>query len=91
VEQELRPEKVAEDLAGGTKFRRQARADLGGRPTIDSALHRLEQEGKIRRVIRGIYDYPQSSELLGQKLSPDVDQVAHALARKFGWRIQPGA
>jgi hypothetical protein len=22
-------------------------------------------------------------------LSPDIDQVAHALARKFGWRIQP--
>jgi hypothetical protein len=65
-------------------------ADLGGRPTIDSALHRLEQKGKIRRVIRGIYDYPRSSDLLGQKLSPDIDQVAHALARKFGWRIQPG-
>jgi hypothetical protein len=22
-------------------------------------------------------------------LSPDVDQVARAIARKFGWRIQP--
>jgi hypothetical protein len=65
-------------------------ADLGGRSTIDSVLHRLEQKGKIRRVIRGIYDYPRSSELLGQKLSPDIDHVAHALARKFGWRIQPG-
>ena len=65
-------------------------ADLGRRPTIDSVLHRLEQKGKIRRVIRGIYDYPRSSELLGQELSPDIDHVAHALARKFGWRIQPG-
>jgi hypothetical protein len=64
-------------------------ADLGGRATIDSALHRLERKGKIRRVIRGIYDYPRFSELLGQELSPDIDQVAHALARKFGWRIQP--
>jgi len=65
-------------------------ADLGGRSTIDSALHRLEQNGTIRRVIRGIYNYPQFSELLSQELSPDIDQVAHALARKFGWRIQPG-
>lgn len=63
--------------------------DLAGRATIDSALHRLEQKQKIRRVIRGLYDYPQWSKLLGQELSPDVDQVAHALSRKFGWRIQP--
>jgi hypothetical protein len=26
---------------------------------------------------------------LNQNLSPDIDQVARALARKFGWRIQP--
>jgi hypothetical protein len=31
-------------------------ADLGARSTIDSALHRREREGIIRRVIRGIYD-----------------------------------
>jgi hypothetical protein len=64
-------------------------ADLGGRATIDSALHRLERNGSIRRVIRGIYDRPQFSKLLSTKLSPDLDQVAQALARKFGWRIQP--
>ena len=38
----------------------------------------------IRRVIRGIYDYPKFSDLLRQPLSPDIDQVAEALARKFG-------
>jgi hypothetical protein len=27
--------------------------------------------------------------LLGAEVSPDIDQVARALARKFGWRIQP--
>jgi hypothetical protein len=64
-------------------------ADLGGRSTIDSTLHRLKRKGVIRRVIRGIYDYPAFSDLLGQPLSPDIDQVAQALARKFGWRIQP--
>ncbi len=63
--------------------------DLGERPTIDSALHRLAQKAQVRRVIRGIYDYPRFSELLGQQLSPDIDQVARALARKFRWRIQP--
>src|SRR5260370_20103142 len=63
--------------------------DLGGRSTVDSALHRLEKRGEIRRVIRGIYDYPRFSKLLDQSLSPDIDQVARALARKFRWRIQP--
>ena len=53
------------------------------------ALHRLEKRGEIRRVIRGIYDYPRFSKLLDQNLSPDIDQVARALARKFRWRIQP--
>lgn len=73
----------------GWAFSQRDFADLGGRATIDSALHRLEQRGKVRRVLRGVYDYPSFSDLLGQELSPDIDQVARALARKFGWRIQP--
>lgn len=61
---------------------------LGTRSAIDVALYRLLERGTIRRVIRGIYDYPKYSEALARELSPDVDQVARALARKFGWRIQ---
>ena len=64
-------------------------ADLGARSTIDSALHRREHEGIIRRVIRGIYDYPRHSKVLGGLTSPNIDHIAHALARKFAWRIQP--
>jgi len=74
---------------GGWAFSPRDFLDLGHRPTVDSALHRLERKGSIRRVIRGIYDYPRFSKLLGQQLSPDLDQVARALARKFRWRIQP--
>ena len=59
------------------------------RSQIDYALSELCREGKIRRVCRGIYDYPKFSELLQQDLSPDFDQVAQAFARKFNWRIQP--
>ena len=64
-------------------------ADLGSRPTVDSALHRLERKGSIRRVIHGIYDRPRFSEALSTELSPDLHEVAQALARKFRWRIQP--
>ncbi|HMY91469.1 MAG TPA: DUF6088 family protein [Nitrosomonas sp.] len=56
---------------------------------LDQALSQLVKDSKIRRVFRGLYDYPRYSELLQQELSPDCDQVAHALARKFNWRIQP--
>ena len=60
-----------------------------GRSTIDWVLYKLVASGTIRRVSRGIYDYPKFSELLQQELSPDFDQVAQAFARKFNWRIQP--
>ena len=60
-----------------------------GEANIHQALSSLTRAGKIRRVCRGVYDYPRYSQLLGCQLSPDLDQVAHALARKFNWRIQP--
>jgi len=59
------------------------------RQQIDRALSDLARAGAIRRVCRGIYDYPKFSELLQQQLSPDFDQVAQAMARKFKWRIHP--
>ena len=62
--------------------------DLGSRQSIDVALHRLSKAERIRRVARGIYDYPKFSEYLNQMISPDFDQVARVLARKYGWRIQ---
>jgi len=61
---------------------------FGSRSAIDVTLHRLLKKGTIRRVTRGIYDYPRYSERLKTELSPDMDQVARAIARKFGWRIQ---
>lgn len=53
------------------------------------SLIRLTNRSTIRRVIRGVYDYPRYSELLEQEMEPDIHQVARALARKFGWRILP--
>ena len=73
---------------GWAFFAKDFSADFGG-ANIDKALSDLTKQGKIRRVCRGMYDYPKYSELLGQTLSPDFDQVAQAFARKFNWRIQP--
>ena len=58
------------------------------RQQIDSTLSDLTKNGKIRRVCRGIYDYPKYSKLLEQNLSPDIEQVSRAFARKFNWRIE---
>lgn len=58
------------------------------RAQADNLLSELVKKGKIRRVSRGIYDYPKFSELLQKTLGPDIDQVARAIARKFNWRIE---
>ena len=63
--------------------------DLGSRPSVDKALSELVKEQAVRRVGRGLYYYPRKSKLLEQELSPDLDQVARALARKSGQRIEP--
>ncbi|MBI9093980.1 MAG: hypothetical protein JEY71_03760 [Sphaerochaeta sp.] len=56
---------------------------------VRKALSDLSKKGTIRRVSQGIYHYPRYSEILQQYLSPDIEQVAYAYARKFNWRIQP--
>jgi len=61
---------------------------LGPRTSVDHALSTLATKGEIRRLHRGIYDYPHFDEQLGGQLSPDVDAVAKAIARKTGVRIQ---
>ena len=72
----------------GWAFSRKDFGAIGEGGSIDRALSRMAEKGIIRRVIRGLYDYPAYSKLLKKDLSPDVDQVAQALARKFGWQIQ---
>ena len=63
--------------------------DLGSRAAIDHALSRMVKEGMIRRIGRGLFDYPRSNANLGIVLSPDVDSVAQAIARKRGSVVQP--
>ena len=73
----------------GWSFSKNDFMDLAGDDAIRKALSRLEGKGTIRRVQRGLYDYPKISTLLNKPMGPDLDQVARALARKSGWRIQP--
>lgn len=61
--------------------------ELGSRAAVDEALSRLAREGVIRRLTRGLYDYPRLHPVLGP-VPADPDQIASALARKTGSRIQ---
>lgn len=63
--------------------------DLAPRGTIDSALHRFAERGTIRRVTRGLYDYPRYSDYMQREMGPEMDQASHALARKYKWHIVP--
>lgn len=54
---------------------------------VNQALSRLARSGAIRRLRRGIYDYPRRHPRLGW-LSPAPDAVARAVARRSGQSIQ---
>lgn len=64
-------------------------ADVAENIKIVISLCRLEEEGIIRRLIRGVYERPAYNEFLGEHVAPSPDKVAHALARNFGWTIVP--
>lgn len=62
--------------------------DLGSRDAVGLALHRLAKKGTIRRLARGIYDYPKQHPKLGTLL-PSAETIARALAGRDRARIQP--
>jgi hypothetical protein len=61
--------------------------DLGSRDSVDQSLSRLVRRGVLRRIARGVYAYPRLSPRLGA-LTPPPDDVAAALAKSRGGRIQ---
>lgn len=62
--------------------------DMGSRAAVDQVLSRLVKQDKIRRLDRGLYDFPKQHATLGT-LSPDIDSIARALATKYGDLVFP--
>lgn len=60
----------------------------GSREAVDVALHRLVRKGTIRRLARGVYDFPKVHPVLGP-LQPSAETVAQALAGRDHTRLQP--
>lgn len=72
----------------GACFTPKAFLDLGSPEAVRIALHRLEKRGILRRLARGLYDYPKPHPTIGF-LSPSPDEVAKAVAERDASRLQP--
>lgn len=57
--------------------------------TTKKILQRMEKNGKIVRVIDGIYSKPKFSKLLNKNVPSSIPDVANKIAEKFAWNIIP--
>ena len=71
----------------GSVFATKDFLDIASHETARQSLGRLAEAGTIRRLIRGVYEYPAFSALLKAPASPDPDAIARAIARSHGWTI----
>jgi len=62
--------------------------DLGSRQAVDLVLHRLVKKNTIRRLARGLYDYPRIDPDIGP-LSPTTDAIVRALKGRDNILLQP--
>lgn len=77
------------EASSGTVFITADFLDIADTPVVNKALSRLTEDGKLRRIIRGLYDRPRYSELLQEYSAPKMESVAKAIARNFRWTIVP--
>ena len=78
-----------ESMAKGEVFIISDFSDLADEATVRKALSRLEEDGKIRRIMRGVYENPKFNDFLGEYVKPHPDKIAKALARNYGWTVVP--
>lgn len=75
--------------AAGTVFVATDFVDIADKTSVNTYLTRFEEEGIIRRVLRGVYEKPEYNEFLDEHVAASPDKIAHALARNYGWTIVP--
>ncbi|MDX2345568.1 MAG: DUF6088 family protein [Legionella sp.] len=56
--------------------------DLGNRDAVDKVLQRLVKTNSIRRIDRGLYDYPKKNNLIGALMAPNYQNVIAAVSRR---------
>lgn len=77
------------EAEAGTVFVSSDFADIADTETIRRNLNRLTQSGMLRRILKGVYEKPEYSELLKEYVATDPEAVAKALARSYHWTIAP--
>jgi len=77
------------DMPGDSVFSAQDFLDIAEYNTVRQALLRLEKDGKIQKLMRGLYYHPAYSSLLEEYEAPSMNKTAEAIARKFNWNIVP--
>lgn len=73
----------------GTVFVAVDFVSITDKKNVNMSLLRLEDEGLILRIIRGVYYKAEYNDFLQEYVVPNPDKVAHAIARNFGWTITP--
>lgn len=81
--------KIIMSSKGGSVFVASDFTDIASKKTASMGLLRLEEDGLIKRVLRGVYFKPEYNEFLAEYVAPNPDDVANALARNFGWSVVP--
>ena len=61
---------------------------IGSRSAVESTLRRHKNDGTIRQLARGVYDYPRTDPQLGV-LAPSMEQIMAALEIRDAVRLQP--
>lgn len=82
-------DKVRERIRGmerGSVFFPETFFDLGSETACRKALERMSAKGEIMFMARGIYAYPEKSELFGD-VPPSMEQIAKAIAQRDHARI----
>ncbi len=85
---ERRLEKQIISRGRGTVFTPKQFAHTGTTAAVEKALQRLVKAESIRRLARGLYDYPKIHPELGP-LAPTVEAIAKAIARRDHVHLQP--
>ena len=73
----------------GECFSRSDFSDLGSRLAVSQSLSRLERRGILTSPLRGYYQVPRKSLVVGEILPVDYSKLAAAIARNNGWSILP--
>ena len=78
-----------EKYEAGIPFGAKDFLDYGNYDAIRKQLIRMAEQGKIIRIIDGIYCKPEYSRLTEEILPVDVEKVAEYLSKRYGWQIVP--